>query len=157
MPVGELKIIVGQRPKNVRLLGMDLGTKTIGLALSDTGQKIATPFKTIQRTKFTRDIEELRPIIRDYEIGGYVLGLPLNMDGSEGDAAKSVRGLKGFLEQRFGIPVHLMDERLSSADADDKMSRSGLTRGQKKSRRDALAAAAILRDFLDQKKRGQSV
>ena len=71
--IGLLKDILATRPKNVRLLGMDLGSKTIGLALSDSAQGIATPFKTIQRTKFTKDIEELRPIIKDYEIGGYVL------------------------------------------------------------------------------------
>lgn len=140
----------------MRYLAIDLGAKRTGLAVGGDQTGIVSPLDVIETTNLNERIRLISLVVAEQGVNEIVLGLPLNMDGSEGDAAKSVRGLKGFLEQRFGIPVHLMDERLSSADADDKMSRSGLTRGQKKSRRDALAAAAILRDFLDQKKRGQS-
>lgn len=140
----------------MRYLAIDLGAKRTGLAVGGDQTGIVSPLDVIETTSLNERIRLISLAVAEQGVNEIVLGLPLNMDGSEGDAAKSVRGLKGFLEQRFGIPVHLMDERLSSADADDKMSRSGLTRGQKKSRRDALAAAAILRDFLDQKKRGQS-
>jgi len=91
MPIGLLKDITDQRPQNIRLLGMDLGSKTIGLSVSDPAHFIATPLKTIRRTKFTRDIEEIRQVIAEYEIGGYVLGYPVNMDGSEGPRCQSVR------------------------------------------------------------------
>lgn len=140
----------------MRYLAIDLGAKRTGLAVGGDQTGIVSPLDVIETTSLNERIRLISLAVAEQGVNEIVLGLPLNMDGSEGDAAKSVRGLKGFLEQRFGIPVHLMDERLSSADADDKMSRSGLTRGQKKSRRDALAAAAILRDFLDQKQRGQS-
>lgn len=140
----------------MRYLAIDLGEKRTGLAVGGDQTGIVTPLDVIETTNLNERIRRISLAVADQGVNELVLGLPLNMDGSEGDAAKSVRGLKGFLEQRFGIPVHLMDERLSSADADDKMSRSGLTRGKKKTRRDALAAAAILRDFLAMKKREAS-
>ena len=86
-----LKNILDTRPKNRALMGMDVGKKTIGVALSDSTQSIAFPICTIKRTKFSRDIKALEEIIREYEIGGYVIGLPLNMDNSEGRACQSIR------------------------------------------------------------------
>lgn len=150
-----LKDIVDQRPKHVRLLGMDLGTKTIGLALSDAGQTIATPFKTIQRTKFTKDIEELRPIISDYEIGGYVLGLPLNMDGSEGARCQAVRHFADEMvkyPQIFGTDlwISLWDERLSTASVEDFLVETvDMSRTKRKQVVDKLAAQVILQGALD--------
>src|SRR5690242_17055703 len=78
-------------PKGSRLLGLDLGTKTIGLALSDVERRIATPLETIKRTKFTADAERLKAIAIRFQIGGVVIGLPLNMDGTEGPRAQSTR------------------------------------------------------------------
>lgn len=153
--IGLLKDILATRPKNVRLLGMDLGSKTIGLALSDSAQSIATPFKTIQRTKFTKDIEELKPIIRDYEIGGYVLGFPLNMDGSEGPRCDSVRSFAQEMEnypQIFGTKpwIALWDERLSTATVEDFLvDVVDMSRTKRKQVIDKLAAQLILKSALD--------
>jgi putative holliday junction resolvase len=153
--IGLLKEILATRPKNVRLLGMDLGSKTIGLALSDSAQSIATPFKTIQRTKFTKDIEELKPIIKDYEIGGYVLGFPLNMDGSEGPRCDSVRSFAREMENYpliFGTKpwIALWDERLSTASVEDFLvDVVDMSRTKRKQVIDKLAAQLILKGALD--------
>ena len=153
--IGLLKDILATRPKNVRLLGMDLGSKTIGLALSDSAQRIATPFKTVQRTKFTKDIEELKPVIRDYEIGGYVLGFPLNMDGSERPRCDSVRSFAQEMEnypQIFGIKpwIALWDERLSTATVEDFLvDVVDMSRTKRKQVIDKLAAQLILKSALD--------
>ncbi|HEU4839424.1 MAG TPA: Holliday junction resolvase RuvX, partial [Micavibrio sp.] len=82
MPIGLLKNIADTAPKGVRLLGLDIGTKTIGLAICDAGQSIATPLQTIRRTKFSEDLKALGKIACEYEVRGFVLGWPLNMDGS---------------------------------------------------------------------------
>ncbi|MCE9589207.1 MAG: Holliday junction resolvase RuvX [Planctomycetes bacterium] len=140
----------------MRYLAIDVGEKRTGLAVGGDQTGIVTPLHVIETDSLNERIRQISLVVAEHGVNELVLGLPMNMDGTEGDAAKTVRGLKGFLEQRFGIPVHLMDERLTSHDADAKMSRSGLTRGQKKSRRDALAAAAILRDFLE-RKRGEKM
>ena len=85
-----LKNVLNDCPR-VALMGLDIGKKTIGVAISDSAQEIAFPICTIKRTKFTRDIKELEKIIREYNIGGYILGYPLNMDGSESKGCQSIR------------------------------------------------------------------
>ena len=153
--IGLLKEILGSRPDKTRLLGMDIGTKTIGLALSDPGQSIATPFKLIERTKFTKDIEFLRPIIKDYDIGGYVLGYPYNMDGSEGPRCQSVRHFAQEMEnhpQIFGTNpwIALWDERLSTAAVEDFLVETvDMSRTKRKQVVDKLAAQHILQGALD--------
>ncbi len=153
--IGVLKEIVGCRPEKKRLLGMDIGTKTIGLALSDPMHSIATPLRTIQRTKFTKDIEELRPIIRDFEIGGYVLGLPLNMDGTEGPRCQAVRHFAQEMQNHpdiFGKDpwIALWDERLSTAAVEDFLVESvDMSRTKRKQVIDKLAAQLILQGALD--------
>lgn len=155
MPTGLLLEILGERPENVRLLGMDLGTKTIGLSVSDAGQGIATPLKTIQRTKFTRDIEELQQVITDFEIGGYVLGLPLNMDGSEGPRCDAVRSFAAELTNYPQIVgtnpwIALWDERLSTVSVEDFLVESvDMSRTKRKQVVDKLAAQVILQGALD--------
>lgn len=141
----------------MRYLAVDLGDKRTGLALGDAITGIASPVETVE-VPIDRNAggDLLAAIIRavDRELGppdsggGIVVGLPLNMDGSEGPRAKLVRAFAGRLAQATSREVHLHDERLSSATADRDMARTGLTHGQKKKRRDALAAAAILRSFL---------
>ena len=91
MSFGLLRDIAQNAPKNTALLGMDVGKKTIGLALSNPGQTIATPLTTIKRQKFSLDMQELAKIVKEYEIGGFVIGLPLNMDGTEGIRSQSIR------------------------------------------------------------------
>lgn len=88
MTSGYLKEIYKERPRDVRLMGLDIGKKTIGVALCDPTHSLATPLQTIKRTKFTKDIRVLEGIIREYEVGGFVLGLPINNDESEGRAVR---------------------------------------------------------------------
>ncbi|MBI4030158.1 MAG: Holliday junction resolvase RuvX [Proteobacteria bacterium] len=153
--IGLLKEILADRPKNTRLLGMDIGTKTIGLAICDPGQGIATPLKVIERTKFTKDIEQLKPLINDYNIGGYVLGYPYNMDGTEGPRCQAVRHFgqeMGNHPQIFGTNpwIALWDERLSTAAVDDFLVETiDMSRTKRKQVVDKLAAQYILQGAID--------
>ena len=102
MPIGLLKDLINDAPQGRALLGLDVGKKTIGLALSDPSQSIATPLETIHRTKFTKDMEVLKAVIMEYEIGGFVVGYPVNMDGSEGPRAQSIRDFAIEMKNTLG-------------------------------------------------------
>lgn len=139
----------------MRYVCIDLGEKRTGIAAGDAETRVVTPVEVIEVAKSVRGGEALvEAIARAVEshlgrgAGALVFGLPLNMDGSEGPAAKGVRAFAALVGARTGRAVHFQDERLTSAEAEWTLARSGLTRGEKKERRDALAAAAILRDFL---------
>ncbi len=132
-----------------RLLGFDIGKKTIGLALSDRGLKIASPFKILYRTKFTPDIKVLLKIIDAESVGGLVVGWPVNMDGSVGPRCDSVRDFAhSFLKLRE-IPIAFQDERLSTRAVENAMLAADMTRAKRAQRRDALAACWILQSALD--------
>ena len=141
---------------SVRYLAIDLGDKRTGLAVGDSVTTVVAPAGLVEVSVGERAGEALLEALCraiDEQIGSgsradLVIGLPLNMDGSEGPRAKLVREFASRLAARTGRAVHFQDERLTSSEADWSMARSGLTRGQKKQRRDQLAAAAILRDFL---------
>ena len=134
-------------PGTTTCLGVDPGEKRTGLAVGDVASGIASPIGVI----VTRDAaERLRRILEtaaEYEAHAIVIGLPLNMDGTLGPAAERARDLADQLRHATNLPVHLFDERLTSYAADQQMARTGLTHQQKQNRRDALAAATILRDF----------
>ena len=150
--IGLLKDIGAVRPLNKRLLGLDLGTKTIGLALSDPKHSIATPLKTIQRTKFTNDMREMGQVIKDYEVGGYVLGWPLNMDGSPGPRCDAVRSFADEMSKSLGGDpwIALWDERLSTSTVEDFLVESvDMSRTKRKQVIDKLAAQHILQGALD--------
>jgi len=133
-----------------RLLGLDLGGKTIGLALSDVMRSIATPMETIRRTKFTKDAERLISIINTEEVGGLVLGLPLSMDGSEGPRCQSTRQFAANLLAKIDIPIVLWDERLSSAAVERILIGDvDMTRKRRRDVVDKAAAAYILQGALD--------
>ena len=132
-----------------RLLGLDIGKKTIGLALSDRGLKIASPIKILYRTKFTLDAITLLKIIDDESIGGLVIGWPVNMDGSAGPRCDSVRDFAHALLQFRDIPIAFQDERMSTRAVERAMVAADLTRAKRVSRRDALAACWILQSALD--------
>ncbi len=132
----------------MRYLAIDHGEKRTGMAVGSDTTGIVSPIGVIVTTSDSERMRQIALAIAEHGIDEIVLGLPLNMDGSEGSAAQRVKGLKGFIEQRHGIPVRLMDERLTTFAADEQMAGKKLTRGRKKELRDALAAAAILRDFL---------
>lgn len=139
----------------MRYLCIDLGDKRTGLALGDTQTGLVSPGDVLEVPRTRRDgaelIEALARAAHDSGASALVVGLPINMDGTEGPRAKLVRAVADRLAGSTGLPIHFQDERLSTAAADWQMARSGMTRGEKKQRRDALAAAQILGDFLAQR------
>ena len=116
MTIGLLKNIADNCPQGETLLGLDVGKKTIGLAIGGVQLGIATPLETIRRTKFTKDIVALKEVIKEYDIGGFVIGLPVNMDGSEGPRAQSIRDFAIEMEKTLGgdLWIALWDDRLST-------------------------------------------
>ena len=132
-----------------RLLGLDIGKKTIGLALSDRGLKIASPVKTLYRTKFTLDAITLLKIIDAESIGGLVLGWPINMDGNTGPRCDAVRDFAHALLKFRDMPIAFQDERLSTKAVESAMVHANMTRAKRAKRRDALAACWILQSALD--------
>lgn len=146
-------------PKGVRLLGVDLGTKTIGLAISNDDQSIATSLKTIERTKFIRDIEALAAVVKGFEVGGLVFGWPLNMDGTRGAACDRVQSFVDEMKnypQAMGMDVGTelwiayWDERLSTDAVHDFLVKSvDMSRTRRGQVVDKLAAQIILSGALD--------
>jgi putative Holliday junction resolvase len=132
-----------------RLIGLDLGTKTIGLALSDLSLRIATPVATLRRTKFAKDAEALLTYCAKEEAGGLVLGLPLNMDGSEGPRAQSTRAFAHNLGKLSEIPIVFWDERLSTAAVTRTLLEADASRKRRAEVVDKLAASYILQAVLD--------
>lgn len=132
-----------------RLLGLDLGTKTIGLALSDVEFRIATPMRTIRRGKFREDAAELVKLAREFDLAGLVIGLPLNMDGSAGPRAQATRAFVRNLMPILPLPVLLWDERLSTVAAERALIEADLSRARRSELIDATAAAYILQGALD--------
>jgi putative Holliday junction resolvase len=140
----ELKLAPG-----LRLLGLDLGEKTIGLALSDTGLSIATPMQTLKRGKFAADAAQLDIIISAQGVGGLVVGLPLNMDGSDGPSAQSARAFGRNWVNRSPLPLVLQDERLSTSAVTRTLLEADTSRRRRGTLVDKMAAAYILQGALD--------
>jgi len=140
---------MAQLPAGTRLAGLDLGTKTIGVALSDLGFRIATPFTTIRRTKFGPDAQALLALCAKEKVGGLVLGLPVNMNGTEGPRAQATRAFARNLAALTELPIAFWDERLSTAAAERAMLEADLSRAKRAERIDAAAAGFILQGALD--------
>ena len=136
-------------PKGKRMLGLDLGTKTIGMATSDFTGQFATPRDTIRRTKFTEDAKLLLAFAEKEHIGLLLLGLPLNMDGSEGPRAQATRAFARNLARLTSLPIVYWDERLSTAAVTRTMIEADMSRAKRAEIVDKLAAAHILQSFLD--------
>ncbi|MEE1877627.1 Holliday junction resolvase RuvX [Erythrobacteraceae bacterium 1XM1-14] len=136
-------------PGGGALLGLDLGTKTIGIATCDAGWRFATAGKTLPRGKFGRDREALAALIKERGIGGIVIGLPRNMDGSEGPRAQSARAYARNLSEAFALPVLLWDERWSTQSAEAAMIGQDMSRAKRAKRIDSHAAAVILQGAID--------
>lgn len=132
-----------------RLLGLDVGTKTIGLALSDILWSIASPYEVIMRRKFTLDAKELIRIINEFHVKGLVVGLPVNMDGTEGPRAQSTRSFVASFLDLQDIPVLLWDERFSTNAVTRMMLDADLSRKRRDELVDKLAASYILQGALD--------
>jgi len=139
------------RPR-ARLLGFDVGTKTLGLALSDTSLSIASPLETLRRTKFSLDIVKIKDLVTRHDIGGFVLGLPINMDATEGPRAQSARSFGQNLQGAIGLPVAFWDERMSTAAVTRMMIEADTTRARRAELVDKLAASFILQGALDRLK-----
>ena len=132
-----------------RLLGLDLGTKTIGLAISDSNWSISSAVKTIRRTKFTADVKEMMEFATSEKVEGFVLGLPLNMDGSEGPRVQATRAFARNLSQHTDLPLMYWDERLSSFTAEQYMLEADLSRKKRAKSIDHVAASIILQGCID--------
>jgi putative Holliday junction resolvase len=132
-----------------RLMGLDLGEKTIGLALSDTLLTVASPLRTLKRGKFKADALALGELILEHGVGGLVLGLPLNMDGSEGPSAQSARAFARNFAAVSDCPIAFMDERLSTAAVTRTLIEANASRARRGQLVDKMAAAYILQAALD--------
>jgi putative Holliday junction resolvase len=132
-----------------RLMGLDLGSKTIGMALSDATLNVATPLGTAKRTKLTADLSVLFAAAQANDVGGFILGLPLNMDGSEGPRAQSTRAFAREMSRRSPLPVGFWDERLSTIAVTRTLLEADLSRKRRAQVVDKMAAAYILQGALD--------
>jgi putative Holliday junction resolvase len=152
-PLVAIEDLPGRLGPEARLLGLDLGTKTIGMALSDVTRSVATPYRTLQRTKFTTDAEAIAAAIAEHGVGGLVIGLPLNLDGSEGPRAQSTRAFARNLAGLVELPIVFWDERLSTAAVERHLIEADASRKRRAEVIDRMAAAYILQGALDRLKR----
>lgn len=144
-----LEALPGLLRRNERLMGIDLGTKTIGLALSDVERRLATPLETIKRVKYTADVEKMLALADKHGVAAFVIGLPLNMDGTEGPRAQSTRA---FVRQTAALarrPFVFWDERLSTAAVTRELIAQDVSRKTRAEVVDRMAAAYILQGVLD--------
>jgi putative Holliday junction resolvase len=145
----DIEALVAALPRGARLLGVDLGTKTIGLALSDVERRIATPLETLKRTKFTPDAAAIARVVERFGVGGLVVGLPLNMDGTEGPRSQATRAFVRNLKPLIKIPVAFWDERLSTLAVTRTLIEADASRARRGAVVDKMAAAYILQGALD--------
>jgi putative Holliday junction resolvase len=139
--------------REARLLGLDVGTKTIGLALSDVTRSVATPYDTIRRGKFTADANTIREVVEKNQVGALVIGLPLNLDGSEGPRAQSTRAFARNLAPHVEVPMVFWDERLSTAAVERHLIEGDASRKRRAEVVDRMAAAYILQGALERLRR----
>lgn len=136
-------------PRHARLMGVDTGTKTIGVAVSDVERRIASPVETIRRVKFTPDAEKLLALAAKLEAAAMIVGLPLNMDGTEGPRAQATRAFARNLEKMGAPQILFWDERLSTAAVTRSLIEQDASRAQRAQVVDRMAAAYILQGALD--------
>ena len=149
MPVLDLAQLKSALAPGSRLIGLDLGEKTIGLSLSDTLLSVASPLETLKRGKFSANAAELHRLIKTHGAGGLVVGLPLNMDGSEGPSAQSARAFARNFVALHDMPVVFWDERLSTAAVTRTLLEADSSRKRRAEVVDKMAAAYILQGALD--------
>lgn len=149
----ELVAFIDGLGPRARLMGVDLGTKTIGLALSDVERRIATPLETLKRVKFTPDVERIRTLVDRYDVGGLVFGLPLNMDGTEGPRSQATKAFVRNLKPLLPLPILFWDERLSTMVVTRTLLDADASRSKRADAVDKMAAAYILQGALDRYER----
>lgn len=141
----------------MRIMGLDFGSKTVGVAISDAMLTIAQPLEIIRRkeaNKLRKTLTRIEELIVEYEVEEIVLGLPLNMNDTEGERVALTREFQEKLERRTGLPVHTWDERLTTVEADNAMMEAGIRRENRKEYVDKIAAALILQGYLENRKNG---
>ncbi len=139
-----------------RVLGIDYGEKRLGLAISDETQTIASGLEVYERRSPERDLQHLREVVERYGVERVVLGLPLNLDGSQGFKAREALAFKAQLESALDVPVELVDERLTTQEAERVLLEADLSRRRRREVRDRLAAVLILQRYLDARRRARS-
>lgn len=149
MIVAEMAEFLAALPANRAICGLDLGDKTIGVAVSDLRRTVSTPIHVIRRTKFTEDAAALLAILTERNIAGIILGLPLNMDGSEGPRVQSTRAFARNLVRLTELPITFWDERLSTVAAERALLEADTSRKRRKEVIDQVAAGYILQGALD--------
>ncbi len=149
MPVLMLNDAAALLPQRGALIGLDLGSKTIGVAASDPDRRVAAPVETVTRRRFNLDARRILDLAAERRAAGIVLGLPINMDGSEGPQAQSTRAFARNLAQLTDLPIALWDERLSTAAVERALIAADASRARRKAVIDAHAAAYILQGALD--------
>ncbi|HML07898.1 MAG TPA: Holliday junction resolvase RuvX [Xanthobacteraceae bacterium] len=149
MPIVSLEEAAALLPARGALIGLDLGSKTIGVAVSDPERRLAAPVETIARKRFSLDAERLFALAAERHVVGLVLGLPVNMDGSEGPRAQATRAFARNLAKLTALPIALWDERLSTAAVERALIAADVSRARRKAVIDQHAAAYILQGALD--------
>ena len=138
-----------KQSETFRLIGLDLGSKRIGVSICDERQSVATPYKTINKTNTNKLIDELKSIIKEYNIKAVIVGNPLNMDGSSGSSAQSIKDISNNLDQAIDIDFCLWDERLSTVGAFNQSKKLDVNVSKKEKKIDQNAAAFILQGAID--------
>jgi putative Holliday junction resolvase len=156
MPIFSLEAAAAHLPPRGALISLDLGTKTIGVAVSDPDRRLATPVTTVLRQRFSADAERLLALAGERHAVGFVLGLPINMDGTEGPRAQSTRAFARNFARLTELPIALWDERLSTAAVERALIEADASRARRKAVIDQHAAAYILQGALDRLVRAQS-
>ncbi|PHS79431.1 MAG: Holliday junction resolvase RuvX [Rhodospirillaceae bacterium] len=150
MTILDLKDIKSTLKRHQRLMGLDLGSKTIGVALSDTMLTVASPVETIHKGKFTKDANHLIDLIKEHDVGGLILGMPYNMDGTEGPRCQSTRDFAINFTNLLEFPIGIWDERLSTSAVERMLVKDvDMTRSRRAEVIDKLAATYILQGALD--------
>jgi putative Holliday junction resolvase len=132
-----------------RLLALDVGTKTVGIAISDSGSRIASPLKTIQRKGKLLEIPDIKKVIDDYSVKSLIIGYPVHMNGDEGERCEYVFAYATAITESLDLHVLLWDERMSTLSAERLLLESDMSRAKRKNHIDAVAASIILQSFLD--------
>jgi putative holliday junction resolvase len=148
-PTIDLTDLALRLPAKARLIGLDLGTKTIGLAISDVERRLASPLRTLPRGAFQKDADALSSIFAEFEIAGVILGLPLDLEGRDGPRAQSTRAFARNLSMRIDLPIACWDERFSTAAVTRSLIANDVSRARRAAVVDKMAAAYILQGALD--------
>lgn len=152
----EADVFAQRLPAGARLIGIDVGSKTLGLALSDVTRTIASGLTTLKRGKFSADVARLQALIEEHQVGGLIVGLPTNLSGGDGPRAQSTRAFVRNLTKHIALPILLWDERFSTAAAERVLIEADASRRRRAAVIDKVAATLILQNALDRLRRSSA-